>query len=218
MEKIIRVTGEGEKGVKPDTIEVALNLNGLNKDYSKSLSLVDEKVIALKDALKSIGIKDVKTQNFSVRQKVKRIYTRDNNYKDEFEGFETNHNLKVSFDYDTKKLGEVVNSISATIVEPRLNISFVAKNVEGVKVELLKDAVEKAKVDAQVLADAAGVKLGSIVTINHSFSEVRYDYPQNSEFMAKACRYGSSVGSSLDSIEVENIKLSANVTIEWEIK
>ena len=37
MEKIIRVTGEGLVNVKPDTIEVGLLLEALNKNYGKSL-------------------------------------------------------------------------------------------------------------------------------------------------------------------------------------
>ncbi len=219
MEKIIRVTGEGKAFVKPDTIEVGLQISGINKVYSKSLEEVDNKVISLKDEMKKIGIENVKTSSFSIRPRTKRVYERNNNYNDVFEGYETLHSLKISFDFDTAKLGEVVEKIADSIAQPRLSISFTAKNLDGVKEEALAFAVASAKNDAIALAKASGVELGDIVTINHSFGEVRVYRPREAELMADyACEGKMRAGSSLGGISVEDISVEANVTIEWQIR
>ncbi len=217
MDKIIRVTGEGKVSVPPDTIEVGLQLSELDKNYTKSLEKVDKKVNLLKKEMEKIDIKDVKTQNFSVRPKINRTYG-NNIYKDKFEGYETYHSLKISFDYNTSKLGEVVNAISTSLSEPRLTISFTVKKLDGLKEKALKNAVENAKKDAEALALALGVELGEILSINHSFGEVRYSYPNSAEFMAKSCEAECCAGSSLSEISVDDIDFSANVTIEWKIR
>lgn len=219
MEKIIRVTGEGKVNVKPDTIEVGLLLEALDKKYEKSLKMVDDKVMVLRSEMKKLGIEDVKTQGFSIRPRTNRIYKNNNKYENVFEGYETTHDIKISFPFDTQKLGDVVGAIAENILEPRLEINFTAKNVEQAKKNALKEGVQRAREDAEVLAESAGVKLSRILSINHSFGEVRISRPRMQEFMMKeeACYKSASVGSSLSEINVDDIKITANVTIEWEI-
>lgn len=219
MEKIIRVTGEGLVNVKPDTIEVGLLLEALNKNYGKSLKEVDDKVFVLREEMKKLGIEEVKTQSFSIRPRINTYYKNNNKREEVFEGYATSHDIVIRFPFDTKKLGEVVGAISKNILEPRLSINFLAKDTEVAKKNALKDAVTKAKVDAEVLAEAAGVKLDEILSINHSFGEVRVSRPRKAEFMSKEATYceEASIGSSLGGVNVVDIKITANVTIEWKI-
>ncbi len=222
MDKIIRVTGEGVVSVPPDTICVSLSIRELDPSYAKSLAAVDEKVMLLKKCLAKVGVdeKNIVTQDFRISQRIDRVYQElTKKYKDKFLGFETTHLLEVRFDYDTKMLGEVVNQISKADIEPRLNISFeVKKGEDEIKGKALKMAVEKAERDAKVLSEAARVKLGDILSINHSFSEVRVSRPAPA-MMEKMCYEEAAIGSaSLGSINVDDIKFNATVTIDWEIE
>lgn len=222
MEKIIRVTGEGRGNVSPDTIEVRLGLTALDKSYSKSLEEVDKKVLKIKAEMKKLDIEDVKTENFSIHPQKRRVYGKANDYKDVFLGFETSHNLRICFDFDCKLLGDVVSSLADSLSEPRFNISFTSKKMEEAKSDALKSAVEKAKSDAEALAAAAGVKLGDILSINHSFGEVHFSYPRsaNYDFAEEAClgKSAASCSESFRDMSVDDIKIQANVTIEWQIK
>lgn len=213
MEKIIRVTGEGLASVRPDTIEVGLSLSSVNKKYTKSISEVDEMVTAVKSELKKVGVEDVKTTNFSVRQH----YSYDGR-KNVPDGFETQHLLKISFDYDTNKLGDVIEKITASLAEPRLTLSFTSKNTDKAKEEALKDAVAHAKRDATALAKAAGVKLGDILLVNHSFGEVHVNYPARAEVLGEAAvSYESASVGSFRELDVNDIQIRANVTMEFAI-
>ncbi len=222
MDKIIRVTGEGVVSVPPDTICVSLSIREVEPSYARSLAAVDKKVTLLKESLAKVGIdeKNVVTQDFRITQRVDRVYQDlTKKYKDKFLGYETSHLLEVRFDYDTNMLGEVVNAISKADIEPRLNISFqVKKGEEEIKENALKIAVANAERDAKTLAGAAKVKLGDILSINHSFSEVRVSRPMPA-MMEKMSYEGAAIEStSLSNINVDDIKFNATVTIDWEIE
>ncbi len=221
MDKIIRVTGEGVVSVPPDTICVSLSVRVLDSSYSKSLSEVDKKVTLLKESLKKVGVdeKNIVTQDFRINQRVDRVYQElTKKYKDKFLGYETSHLLEARFDYDTNMLGEVVAAISKADIEPRLNISFeVKKGREALEEKALRAAVENARKDAQVLADASQVKLGDILSINHSFSEVKISRPAPAVMEKMAYEEASFNSASLREINVDDIKFDATVTIDWEI-
>lgn len=222
MDKIIRVTGEGVVSVPPDTICVSLSIREIDPSYAKSLAAVDKKVTLLKESLTKVGVdeKNIVTQDFRINQRVDRVYQElTKKYKDKFLGYETSHLLEVSFNYDTNMLGDVVNAISKADIEPRLNISFeVKKGKEEIKENALKKAVENAERNARVLANASGVKLGDILTINHSFSEIRVSRPAPA-MMEKMCYEEAAIEStSLRGINVDDIKFNATVTIDWEIE
>lgn len=222
MEKIIRVTGRGEFSLAPDTIEVGLVMRALNKNYEKSLSEVNEKVEAVKQAVIKAGVeeKNILTNNFSVYPRTRSV-KKLSGYEEEFAGFETTHNLIISFDYDTIMLGNIIDSLSNAIAEPRLSIGFKRKNTDGIKEQLLKDAVSNAKCDAESLAMAAGVKLGEVLCINHSFQEVYINSPRNYDMAMEELDFAhakkASIGSSLSNINVGDIKYQATATIDYKI-
>ena len=223
MEKIIRVTGKGEISLAPDTIEVGLVVSATEKKYVKSLSEVNDKVHAIKEAVKKAGVEDkeILTNNFSVYPRTKSV-KKLSGYENELVGYETVHNLSISFAYDTDMLGKVIDALSETVADPRLTIGFKRKNIDGVKEQLLKEAIENAKADAEVLAMASGVKLDGVLCINHSFQEVFIHSPRNYD-MAMAeydgiCRSKqASVGSSLSSINVGDVNFQATVTVDYKI-
>ena len=51
-------------------------------------------------------------------------------------------------------------------------MNYTIKDVEAAKNELLGKAVAESKKKAQVLTDAAGVKLGNIISIDYSWGEI----------------------------------------------
>lgn len=209
MERIIRVTGIGRLEVAPDTIEIGLNIKGSENKEAKALQKADERVALLKKELKKLGIEDEKiiTRNFSISQYDK--------------AYHVNYPITVSIDFNTKLLGEVMTSLSNIITGTDIRLNYVLKNQEGIKEKVVTNAVENAKYDAQLLANASGVKLGDIVSISHSFNVVRFNYGSSydgARLMSKAKASAMDSMESFDDVKVDNLKFEASVNLEWEIK
>lgn len=74
-------------------------------------------------------------------------------------------------------------------------------------------AVKEATSCAKVLAKAAEVELGELLSINHSFSEVYV----NQREMSRAELPRGFIGSSFKDMNVKDLSFKANVTAEWKI-
>lgn len=223
MERILRITGKGEGACPPDTIIVTLTTSGEDKNYDKAMQLADKATLNLKEKLvKEAGIEEKKiiTTDFRVRAVNKYVKKMSEN-KYVFDRYEVCHDLTIKFEFNTKKLAKCVDVIVDSMSEPVFNIDFTVENSEEMKKQALTMAVNDAKSKAELLAESAGVKLGDIVGIDHSFSEIniyrpqrmRMDYAYEGAIMSKA-----SASASMESINVQDIKVNANVTIQWGIE
>ena len=99
------------------------------------------------------------------------------------------------------------------------SIIHTVKDAEAVKNQLIGKAVADSKEKAKVLAEAAGVKLGSILKIDYSWGEIEvYSRPfQMMENGAGLCLGETSDGRYHMNIEADDIDLQDTVTVVWEI-
>lgn len=219
MDKVLRLTGHGEASKAPDRIEISLTISVEDKDYAKGVQGCDRLVIALIKALIDGGFKDeeIKTTDFRVRSITKYV----ENFKTGkyvFDRYGISHSLRIKFAFDKTNLAKCVDIITQSLSEPNFSIRFTVEDDEEIKDQALQNAVKEAQKRANLLATSAGVKLGSIKLIDHSISQINivtprsYDYQYDGAVMAKR-----SAVASMESINVEDIKVSANVTMEWEI-
>lgn len=219
MDKKLRLTGKGEASKAPDKIEISLTITGEDKDYGKAMQECDRLVLNLKNQLIKGGFQEanIKTTDFRVRT-INKYVESFKSQKYVFDRYAVNHSLTIKFPFDRKELAKCVDIITQSLTEPNFSIRFTVEDSEELKDIALKQAVEEAKRRAELLAKSAEVKLGDIVLIDHSFSQINvyaprnYDYQYEGAVMAK-----QSASASMESINVENIKVTANVTIEWEI-
>lgn len=219
MDRTLRLTGKGEAGKAPDRIEIALTVKGENKDYQKAMEECDKLVVSLKKNLVGGGFKeeDIKTTDFrvgTINKYVEGIKTR----KYVFDRYEINHSLEIAFDFDRKNLAKCVDILTDSLAEPTFTINFAVKDSDELKNNALTQAVEDAKVKAEVLAKSAGVKLGEIVLIDHSFQQINVYRPRAFNASYEGALMAKTASASMDSINVQDIKVQANVTMVWEIK
>lgn len=170
-QRMIRVTGKGVIKVKPNMTRITMTLEGLHQDYEETLRSSSEDAEALKDILEKQGFErtDVKTLSFNVETKHESYQAKDKSWKQRFVGYEFRHILKVEFDSDNKRLGKILYALANTEkVSPEFRLSYIVKDREGAKNQLLGKAVEDAKAKATVLTQAAGVSLKEIQTIDYS--------------------------------------------------
>lgn len=215
----MRVTGRGRISVKPDRIRLMLTLSDVKKDYDKALKEASAKSAELQKAFCGCGFseEDLKTVNFSVDAEYTGYSDKDGNWKQRFVGYRFNQMLKIEFPLDNDKLGQILYALAKSGVKSEFRIQYTVSDPEACRNELLGKAVSDAKEKAAVLAEASGVKLGAIQTIDYSFGTMEiYSEPVNFRSMkvAESCCEDSAYGMN---IVADDIQLDDNVTVSFEI-
>ena len=216
MEKNLRVTGKASLKVKPDRTEIILTLTGTEEDYGKALALSAKKTEALRACFEKAGFdgKDLKTTDFSVNAKYENHTDGSGNYRRRFAGYEFRHVMKTAFAAGGENLGRALSAVSSCPAEPEFEIAYTVSDPEKAKNQLLKAAVENSFEKAMVLARAAGVGLGDIVSIDYSWENL----PLEVRPMGRMLKANAPMAAMNLNIEPEDAEISDSVTVVWEIK
>jgi uncharacterized protein YggE len=217
--RTIRVTGKGQIKVKPDTTRITMTLTGVFKEYGETLLHSSEDTEELKDVLSAFGFErsDLKTLSFNVDTEYESYRDKNNDYKQRFVGYRFNQMLKIEFPLDNDRLGQILYALAKSGVKSEFRIQYTVSDPEACRNELLGKAVSDAKEKAAILAEASGVKLGAIQTIDYSFGTMEiYSEPVNFRSMkvAEACCEDNAYGMN---IVADDIQLDDNVTVCFEI-
>jgi len=218
MKRLIKVKGTGKVSVKPDLIIITMNLESQQYDYDKTVEIAADSIKDLQDAIQSVGFdkKDLKTTSFNIKTHYESYLDRSNDtYKSRFEGYVCEQNLKLEFDLDTEVMSKVLNAIAIAPTDPTLNIEFSVKDKAAISEELLINATENAKRKAEILANASGVTLCELISIDYDWSELHLYSPINYNMESS---YMTSAESRTPDIEPDDIDVSDTVTFVWVIK
>ncbi len=219
MERTIRVTGRGKLSVKPDRTRITLTLEGVFPMYEETLRAASEDSETLRSTLAALDFApgDLKTLSFNVDAEYESYEDERHNYKQRFVGYKYIHTMKLEFDSDNDRLGKVLYKLANASVSPQFRISYTVGDPEKAKNALLANAVADAKAKARLLADAAGVSLGDILTVDYSMADIVLEsHPVRAMAFRKA---GAANEESYDmAIEPDNIEVSDTVTVIWRIQ
>ena len=219
MEKTMKVTGKGKLSVKPDLIRLLLDVQKVCETYEEALRESTAQTEHLKDSLESLGFArtDLKTLRFHVDTEYENYRDENNVWKNRFLGYKFTHAMKLEFDADNRKLGQVLYALAHAKVHPEIHINYTIKDAEAAKNRLLAKAVADSKEKAKVLAEAAGVTLGDIVTIDYSWGEIEFISRPVERCMTMSAKNAAPAdGYSID-IEPDDIDVTDTVTVVWEI-
>ena len=213
--KTIRVTGTARLHLRPDVTVVTMTLQGTEPEYSAALNRASAEADELRDVLERLAFnrEDLKTLSFHVNTEYEG-YEEAGVWKQRFAGYRFEHMLKASFDSDYERLGEVLTALANSSVRPMLQISYTLKDPEAAKKTLLTAAVADAKEKAQILAEASGVRLLALQSMEHTTGEPSFDslpmYRLDAPMAAKA--------SIAMNIEADDIAITDSVTCVWEME
>ena len=217
--RTITVTGKGNLKVKPDLTRITVTLTGRHHEYDETLEKSAEATEELKETLKPFGFeeKDIKTLSFNVDTAYESERDKNGSCRQKFAGYDFNHVLKAEFDSDNERLGKILYALAHMELKPEFRLSYTVKDPEISKNELLEKAAADAAAKAKVLADAAGVSLKSIQSIDYSWGEIEFESSPMPRMMT--CSAGSARDNSYSmDIEPDDIAVSDTVTIIWEIE
>lgn len=214
--RTITVKGIGAVSVKPDLIVLRLSMETAEYEYDAAMKAAAEKIDFLNKALETAGFekKSAKTADFRVRADYDRLNDGKGNYTSVFMGYKCRHELKIEFDFDTKRLAKALSEISKCIAKPEISIDFTVKDSSAVSGELLKAAVKNAREKAEILCAASGAKLGELLSIDYNWGELHLYSATDYDVEGKCMMLGAA--DDMD-IEPEEIKARDTATFAWEI-
>lgn len=214
--RTITVKGIGAVSVRPDLIVLRLSMETAEYEYDAAMKAAAEKIDFLNKALEAAGFekKSAKTADFRVRADYDRRNDGKGNYTSVFMGYKCRHELKIEFDFDTKRLGKALSEISKCIAKPEISIDFTVKDSSAVSGELLKAAVKNAREKAEILCAASGAKLGELLSIDYNWGELHLYSATDYDVEGKCMMLGAA--DDMD-IEPEEIKARDTATFAWEI-
>ena len=208
MERTIRVTGKGKLAVKPDLIELTLSIKDIKKEYDELLKRSSSATNEVKELLEKIGFE---------RKNINSYRDKNDKWVEEFKGYSFIHKMKIEFEANNKMLGRVLYTLSKSTSYPSFSISYTVSNPEKYKNKLLENAINNSKEKAIVLANASGVKLGNILSIDYSWSELRIS---SSPFENKKWFFEEDNDESdyVIDVEIDDIDVTDTVTVIWNIE
>ena len=214
--RTITVKGIGAVSVKPDLIVLRLSMETAEYENDAAMKAAAEKIDFLNKALEAAGFekKSAKTADFRVRADYDRLNDGKGNYTSVFMGYKCRHELKIEFDFDTKRLAKALSEISKCIAKPEISIDFTVKDSSAVSGELLKAAVKNAREKAEILCAASGAKLGELLSIDYNWGELHLYSATDYDVEGKCMMLGAA--DDMD-IEPEEIKARDTATFAWEI-
>ncbi len=210
-ERTIKVNGQKRISIPPDIIRINMALITVRPTYEEAISAANIALNDLRECLNTVGFSkdEIKTTDFRVNTKYDNVKDENGNYKRVFVGYEVENRLRIEFEQNPVKLARVLNAIATCKANPEFFITYGIKNDSEIKNMLLIGAINDAKEKAEIMAAAAGVRLGKILNIEYGQSSV--EAFNGLPVLAKAS------GPYLD-LEPENLQGEANVTVVWRIE
>ena len=173
----IRVVGTATVSTTPDIAKSQIGVQTFNSEVEPAVDENNRKAEAIIQALRQQGIeeRDIQTSHFS-------IYPQ-RNYKDdrpeEIIGYQVDNSISVVI-RDLTAIGKVLQSTIDAGANTISGVTFTLDDPEPFRSDARTKAIKNARERAQSMAEAAGIKLGKVISINEVSSSgyitARADY------------------------------------------
>ena len=217
--RTITIKGKGKSVKEPDLVIIKISISIFKEKFDDALDSMNKLVNNLKLSLKNIGYDetDLKTISYYIEPEFDSVEKGiiNKQYSDKFTGFEIMHDLKLEFDYTNDKLSEVFNCLKDYDEEIEFELSFSVKDKKNMIKEVLINATQNAKFNAEILAEASSLKLGDLLKINCNLVDFYFESDTEFEYEENSAGLGSLFSSA--NITPEDIEISDTITFVWEL-
>jgi len=200
----VSVGGHGAVTLPPDTAVVTVGVDVFQANLSEAQAQATSLMEAVTQTILDAGVdeKDVQTVNYSVNV-VPKFDAQGR--QDGIEGFQVSNQVSVKV-RDLDQLGGLLDAVVAEGANAIYGISFLVDDPTAAASQARKAAVEDARRKADELAEAAGMRVGRILSITEGFSPPPSPLPFGAAAdMAQesAARVPIQVGSSEVAVDVQ---------------
>lgn len=178
----VMVAGHGSVEAPPDSAEITTGVVSEAVTAREALTANNAAMRKVIDGLKAAGIdaKDIQTQQFQISPRYR-------TYKDrgpqQIEAYTVRNQVEVKV-RDIVRLGEILDQVVTLGANQASSINFLVSDAETRKDEARKLAIENAMHRARLLAEAAGAKLGPVLTITEEVMGPRPPRPMVARTMS----------------------------------
>lgn len=204
-ETSINVSGSGEVLVNADYAIVTLGVVSVQKDVMKAQNAVNSAINKIRSALIESGVQkeDINTDQIRIRANY--------DYSDSQEKI-TGYNVSSTLSILTKDMdnvGAIIDLAFENGANTLNGIDFYAENTDEARKEALTLAVSDARMKAEAIAAAAGLKITGIERISESYSYTQ-ESAKNAVFSADAETMGAAT-----IVQSAKLTVQASVNIEF---
>lgn len=197
----IAVSATASMEVAPDIAKINFDVNGTGSTASEAAAASASKLEAVRRALLGCNIlsDDIITTSYT-------LYPELNN-KGKVTGYTAKNSLTIKVK-DIAKAGSVIDKLSSAGIDRINNVTFDVENKSLYRNKLLAQAVENARQEAAVVANAGGRSIGKLLSANiNSYN----NYPRTyGNIMLKAASADEAAAPSTNLV-AESITLKASV-------
>ena len=202
----ITAHGHGEVKVKPDIARVTITVITQSKDQSEAVAQNSTRTTAVLKALKEAGIgeKEIQTLSYTVQPQY--------DYRANppaLTGYLVQNNVQATV-RDLTHVGLVIDKVTAAGASQIGDVSFDLSDRSGAESDALTLAVAGARRKAGVMAQAAGVDLGRLLTLTEGT-----DAPMPGPVFLAAPRFMKADSAPVTPIADQQITVTADVTLVY---
>ena len=207
----ICVNGKGEVYVPADKAFVSVGVQMALQNVQEAQKNVNERINAIRSSLLEAGIDgdDINTDNINIY-----AYTDFDDAGNEKTLYHVSSMLTVRVT-DTDRTGEVIDLAFAAGANVLNGVTFTATETAEAEKEAMQLAVKNAREKAEILAEAAGLKITGIEKIAEGYSG-SFDSGLNVFDRVAAKEEAASYGAT--EIHAAKILVSAEVSVNYEAK
>ena len=203
----ITVTGSASVTLKADYARISVGVSSKAATVEQAANENNAAIFAVIEALKEAGVaeEDIATSNYSVYAE----YDYASFGGQKLTGYNVTNQLTVII-RDMEHIGATLDKATAAGANNIYNIEFLSTQADAAQDEATAYAVQDAMRRAKLLADAADLTLGGIVSISDS----------SSGWVVSTRSYASKLDMAVagNSILPDDTSVSASVTIVFELK
>ena len=161
----VTVRGVGEVLVPADSAVVVLGVSTMNEDAIEAQAQVNATMNAVRDALLGMGIPQENMATESVYLYPRYDYS--DSGEDRIIGYSASNSIRlVTSDIDL--LGSLIDTAFLAGANEMGSVEFIASNTKEAQERALQQAVRNAADKARAIAEASGLRLGTLVSIDEA--------------------------------------------------
>lgn len=206
---VLKVRGSGVVSVSADVARVVLGVREQSDDVRAAQASVNEKINAIYAALVEAGIesKDIGTESIYIYANYD--YS---NGEERLTGYTASNSISVTTT-QIDKVGEYIDLAFAAGANTLDTVNFFSRDNAEAQEEALELAVQNAFEKAEVIANAAGMKIISV----KSFDETEEHYYSDSGAKYSNARAEGAAMDQSTMVQASSLQISASVLVKFEL-
>lgn len=219
--RIIHVKGVGHASQAPDQVTISITLEAQDKDYSRAVGIIADKIAALRKSVTDAGFdtNELITEAFSVKKNTDYEYLENGTRREIFLGYVAEHHVKLSFDFITEKFNKALVTLTDCLSNPKISVSFKLKDYTALKDRLWEDVAKDARHKAETLCTAAGFRLGKLLNVGCTPKDYKIENPSDwIDLLVDEQQFSGGGGDMSEEIFIpQDIVATESVDFFWEI-